>query len=109
MWAGGKLEWDVHNPLRVGDQVRMEACLRDVDVKEEGEAAFVWADYKFHNKYGLALKESRCWVYTNGYQKRKKEVSKITQNKSSSHGKIKLVKRKRREFNSLCFTIRGFE
>ncbi|KAG1153040.1 hypothetical protein G6F37_000073 [Rhizopus arrhizus] len=85
MWAGGKLEWDVHNPLRVGDQVRMEACLRDVDIKEEGEAAFVWADYKFHNKYGLALKESRCWVYTNGYQKRKKEVSKITQNKSSSH------------------------
>ncbi|CAO3703403.1 unnamed protein product [Rhizopus stolonifer] len=84
MWAGGKLEWRTSNPLRVGDQVRSEASLSKVDIKQDGQAAYVWADYEFHNKHGLSLAESRCWIYTHGQPSRKQSVSKVTDNPSSS-------------------------
>ncbi|CAO3667149.1 hypothetical protein G6F70_007884 [Rhizopus microsporus] len=83
-WAGGKLEWNVDNPLRVGDEIKMESKLSKVDIKK-GNSVFVWVDSKIHNKQGLALTESRCWVYTTDDASKEKEVSEITQNKSSSH------------------------
>ncbi|KAG1449975.1 hypothetical protein G6F56_008483 [Rhizopus delemar] len=83
VWAGGKVEWNVENPLRVGDEIQMEASLSDA--KQEDDAIFVWVKRSIHNQHGLALSESRCCIYTEKHQMRLKDVSRITDQKSTSH------------------------
>ncbi|CAO3703023.1 unnamed protein product [Rhizopus stolonifer] len=83
VWAGGKVEWIVENPLRVGDEIQMEASLSNA--KQEDDAIFVWVKRSIHNQHGLALSESRCCIYTEKHQMRLKDVSRITDQKSTSH------------------------
>lgn len=66
MWAGGELEWNVDNPLRVGDQVVMVSSLRDVQFRpagRRGDSVFIWIDKEISNQDGWAMTETRSWVY----------------------------------------------
>lgn len=66
MWAGGELEWNVDNPLRVGDQVEMVSSLRDIQFRpagRRGDSVFIWIDKKISNQKGWAMTETRSWVY----------------------------------------------
>ncbi|CDH54162.1 hydroxyacyl-thioester dehydratase typemitochondrial [Lichtheimia corymbifera JMRC:FSU:9682] len=66
MWAGGELEWNVDNPLRVGDRVEMVSSLRDIQFRpagRRGDSVFIWIDKKISNQKGWAMTETRSWVY----------------------------------------------
>jgi 3-methylfumaryl-CoA hydratase len=66
MWAGGELSWNKENPLRVGQAVRMESKIRDIQFRgggRRGDSVFIWVDKDLHNEQGWSLTESRCWVY----------------------------------------------
>ncbi|KAG2227897.1 hypothetical protein INT45_002135 [Circinella minor] len=69
MWAGGELEWNPENPLRVGDKAQMESSVRDIQFRpagRRGDSVFIWIDKKINNKQGWVMTESRCWVYVQG-------------------------------------------
>ncbi|KAI9253523.1 hypothetical protein BDA99DRAFT_520029 [Phascolomyces articulosus] len=78
MWAGGELEWNPENPLRVGDEARMESTIRDIQFRpagRRGDSVFIWVDKKISNDKGWVMTESRCWVYVQGTDGHKKEDS----------------------------------
>lgn len=66
MWAGGELEWNPVNQLKVGDTATMVSTIRDIQFRpggRRGDSVFVWVDKRISNDKGWALTESRCWVY----------------------------------------------
>ncbi|TWO73356.1 acyl-CoA dehydrogenase [Caenimonas sedimenti] len=65
MWAGGRLQWEAANPLRVGDAVRRISCIASVAHKSgrSGELVFVTVRHEVHNAAGLALTEEHDIVY----------------------------------------------
>ena len=65
MWAGGRLRWDVKNPLRVGQDVRRTSTIRSVTHKggRSGELLFVLVEHRFSNDHGVALTEEHDIVY----------------------------------------------
>jgi 3-methylfumaryl-CoA hydratase len=65
MWAGGRLEWNPHNPLKLGDAVRRESRIESVTHKagRSGDLLFVLVRHEVHNKSGLALAEEHDIVY----------------------------------------------
>jgi len=65
MWAGGRLRWEVGNPLRVGQQVQRISTIRSVKHKtgRSGELLFVLVEHRFSNQDGLALVEEHDIVY----------------------------------------------
>ena len=72
MWAGGELEWNPENPLRVGDEAQMESSIRDIQFRpagRRGDSVFIWVDKKIYNEQGWVMTESRCWVYVQGTDK----------------------------------------
>ncbi|KAI8138323.1 hypothetical protein BJV82DRAFT_646580 [Fennellomyces sp. T-0311] len=69
MWAGGELEWNPENPLRVGEEAQMESSIRDIQFRpagRRGDSVFIWVDKKISNDKGWVMTESRCWVYVQG-------------------------------------------
>jgi 3-methylfumaryl-CoA hydratase len=65
MWAGGRLQWEVDNPLRVGDQARLVSTVKSVSHKagRSGELVFVVVEHLVYNQTGLCLSEEQDLVY----------------------------------------------
>ncbi|KAI9488219.1 hypothetical protein BDB00DRAFT_792059 [Zychaea mexicana] len=73
MWAGGELEWNPDNPLRVGDEAHMESSIRDIQFRpagRRGDSVFIWVDKRISNEKGWVMTESRCWVYVQATDKK---------------------------------------
>ena len=65
MWAGGRLQWQVDNPLRVGDAAQKHSRIASVQHKagRTGDLLFVEVEHAFHNAQGLCLTETHDIVY----------------------------------------------
>ncbi len=65
MWAGGRLRWEPHNPLRVGDSVQRVSRIVSVTHKagRTGDLVFVLVEHTITNEHGLALTEEHDIVY----------------------------------------------
>ena len=65
MWAGGRLQWQVNNPLVVGDAVQRVSRIASVTHKagRTGDLVFVLVQHEVHNAHGLALTEEHDIVY----------------------------------------------
>nr|KAJ3422548.1 hypothetical protein HK105_007604 [Polyrhizophydium stewartii] len=65
MWAGGVIEWQPHNPLRVGQPATMTSRLLDAVAKRtgRGDAVFVSIEKRIENTAGEAMREQRSYVY----------------------------------------------
>lgn len=65
MWAGGRLNWEAGNPLRVGDAAKRVSTIASVTHKRgrSGELVFVGVRHEVHNARGLALTEEHDIVY----------------------------------------------
>lgn len=65
MWAGGRLDWQPDNPLRVGDAAQRVSRVASVVRKQgrSGELVFVLVRHEMHNAAGLALVEEQDLVY----------------------------------------------
>lgn len=65
MWAGGRLQWQTANPLRVGDMVRRDSRIQSVTHKagRTGDLVFVVVRHGIFNAAGLAVTEEQDIVY----------------------------------------------
>jgi 3-methylfumaryl-CoA hydratase len=65
MWAGGRLQWQTDNPLRVGDAAQKHSRIASVQHKSgrTGDLLFVEVAHAFHNAQGLCLSETHDIVY----------------------------------------------
>ena len=65
MWAGGRLQWNPANPLRVGQRVERVSQITSVRHKtgRSGELIFVVVRHELHNLQGLSLTEEHDIVY----------------------------------------------
>ena len=65
MWAGGRLQWEVANPLRVGDALRRVSSIESVIHKRgrSGDLLFVLVRHAIFNDTGLCLTEEHDIVY----------------------------------------------
>ena len=65
MWAGGRLRWEEHNPLLVGDAVQRTSRIESVTHKagRTGDLVFVLVKHEVSNARGLALTEEHDIVY----------------------------------------------
>ena len=65
MWAGGRLQWQADNPLRIGERVERVSRIASVDHKvgRSGELLFVLVQHRYSNADGLALTEEHDIVY----------------------------------------------
>lgn len=70
MWAGGRLQWEPANPLRVGDAARRVSRIASVKHKSgrSGDLVFVTVVHELHNAQGLALTEEHDIVYRDAPQ-----------------------------------------
>ncbi|KAF7730947.1 hypothetical protein EC973_000993 [Apophysomyces ossiformis] len=94
MWAGGELQWNPKNPLRVGDHAKMESAIRDVQFRpggRRGDSLFIYVDKHMSNERGWAATESRCWVYVkdNGNDDKSKKAAPKKDPLSAGDTKIK--------------------
>jgi 3-methylfumaryl-CoA hydratase len=65
MWAGGRLNWEAGNPLKVGEAVERTSTIVSVTHKagRTGELVFVLVRHEVSNAWGLALTEEHDIVY----------------------------------------------
>ena len=65
MWAGGRLQWQPENPLRVGDAVQRTSTIASITHKagRSGDLLFVLVKHAVHNAQGLGLLEEHDIVY----------------------------------------------
>jgi 3-methylfumaryl-CoA hydratase len=65
MWAGGRMQWQQDNPLRVGDAAQKRSRIVSVKHKSgrSGDLLFVEVEHAFHNAQGLCLTETHEIVY----------------------------------------------
>ncbi|RQO44200.1 acyl-CoA dehydrogenase [Variovorax sp. KBW07] len=65
MWAGGRLNWEADNPLKVGEAVERTSTIVSVTHKagRSGELVFVLVRHEVRNVWGLALTEEHDIVY----------------------------------------------
>jgi 3-methylfumaryl-CoA hydratase len=65
MWAGGRLQWQTDNPLRVGDAAQKHSRIASVKHKSgrTGDLLFVEVEHAFSNAQGLCLTETHDIVY----------------------------------------------
>lgn len=65
MWAGGRLNWQVDNPLRVGQTAELTSTVQSVQHKagRSGELVFVVVRHEVRNDAGLCLSEEQDIVY----------------------------------------------
>ncbi|MDF0606265.1 MaoC family dehydratase N-terminal domain-containing protein [Neisseriaceae bacterium TC5R-5] len=65
MWAGGRVQWQPDNPLRVGQAVQRVSRILSVTHKagRSGDLLFVQVEHSLHNAAGLSLTEEHDIVY----------------------------------------------
>lgn len=66
MWAGGHMKFDKSNPLRVGEEAEEHTKLISAVAKTSrsaGEMVLVEVEKKIHGSRGLALVDTRSWVF----------------------------------------------
>ncbi|MEY2993387.1 MAG: hypothetical protein RL357_322 [Pseudomonadota bacterium] len=65
MWAGGRLQWESGNPLRVGDEATLVSSIQSVQHKagRSGELVFVVVRHEVSNAHGVCLSEEQDIVY----------------------------------------------
>ena len=65
MWAGGRLQWQEANPLRVGDEASLVSRIQSVEHKSgrSGELVFVVVRHEVSNAQGVCLSEEQDIVY----------------------------------------------
>lgn len=66
MWAGGQMKFDKSNPLRVGEEVEEHTKLISAVAKTSksaGEMVLVEVEKKLYGSQGLALADTRSWVF----------------------------------------------
>jgi hypothetical protein len=66
MWAGGHMKFDKSNPLRVGEEAEEHTRLISAVAKTSrsaGEMVLVEVEKKIHGSRGLALVDTRSWVF----------------------------------------------
>lgn len=65
MWAGGRLQWELANPLRIGDAATRLSRIASVVPKRgrAGDLVFVTVAHEFHNAGGLSMTEEHDIVY----------------------------------------------
>ena len=65
MWAGGRLRWELANPLQVGQRIDRTSTIRSITHKSgrSGELLFVLVEHRIANEAGLALTEEHDIVY----------------------------------------------
>lgn len=65
MWAGGRLKWELDNPLVVGDAVRRVSTIKSVTHKRgrTGDLVFVLVKHEVYSPRGLALTEEHDIIY----------------------------------------------
>jgi len=65
MWAGGRLAWDIDNPLQVGDPIHRISRIQSVTHKSgrSGDLLFVLVRHEISNRRGLSLTEEHDIVY----------------------------------------------
>ena len=65
MWAGGRLQWQTDNPMRVGDTAKKHSRIASVKHKSgrSGDLLFVEVEHAFYNAQGLCLTEIHDIVY----------------------------------------------
>lgn len=65
MWAGGRLNWSLSNPLRVGEIAHRHSTVQSVQHKigRSGEMVFVSVCHEIHNAQGLCVSEMHDIVY----------------------------------------------
>ncbi|KAK3330727.1 hypothetical protein B0H66DRAFT_572699 [Apodospora peruviana] len=96
MWAGGRMNWDKSNLLRVGDHVVEETELVNAVAKNgrDGEPMIIAeVEKRFYNKHGLALDERRSWVFRPAVKEHKSAFAgqpppPLVASKSSVHDEI---------------------
>ncbi|CAO3657153.1 unnamed protein product [Mucor hiemalis] len=73
MWVGAQMTWNLENPLKVGDTVKMETGLDHAELRQGrlGDSAMVWINKDIENQHGWSMREQRCLVY----HQEQKEVS----------------------------------
>ena len=62
MWAGGRMQWEVANPLCVGDHVEEKTSLISATAKKSRsghEMVLVEVEKRFSNQKGVALTDQR--------------------------------------------------
>jgi len=87
MWAGGGVEQNPANLLRVGQEMTMKTKCTGVDIKQNRSGdvmVFVSLEKLVENEFGWALTDTRTLVYMEKDEKKKSEGSSTP----------KLVKRK---------------
>jgi 3-methylfumaryl-CoA hydratase len=70
MWAGGRLEWNLSNPLKVGDAAKRVSRIASVHQKSgrTGNLVFVTVVHELHNAAGLCVTEEHDIVYRDAPQ-----------------------------------------
>ena len=65
MWAGGRLHWEVDNPMRLGDALTRTSRIAAIEHKTglSGEMVFVQIEHTVSNDRGRALVEVQDLVY----------------------------------------------
>ncbi|KAL7953454.1 hypothetical protein V8C34DRAFT_318146 [Trichoderma compactum] len=66
MWAGGHMKFEKNNPLRVGEEVEEHTKLISAVAKTSrsaGEMILVEVEKKMYGSQGLALADTRSWVF----------------------------------------------
>ncbi|EHK24066.1 uncharacterized protein TRIVIDRAFT_45331 [Trichoderma virens Gv29-8] len=66
MWAGGNMKFDKSNPLRVGEEAEEHTKLISAVAKTSrsaGEMVLVEVEKKMYGSQGLALVDTRSWVF----------------------------------------------
>ncbi|KAI1871431.1 uncharacterized protein JN550_004425 [Neoarthrinium moseri] len=66
MWAGGRMRWDAHNQLRVGELAEERTRLLSAAPKRSrdgSEMVLVDVEKQFWNEKGLALVDQRSWIF----------------------------------------------
>jgi 3-methylfumaryl-CoA hydratase len=70
MWAGGRLDWNLSNPLKVGDAAKRVSRIASVNQKSgrTGSLVFVTVVHEVHNAAGLCVTEEHDIVYRDAPQ-----------------------------------------
>ncbi|RFU79692.1 beta subunit of gdp-forming succinate- ligase [Trichoderma arundinaceum] len=66
MWGGGRMKFDKHNPLRIGEEAEEHTKLISAVAKTSksaGEMVLVEVEKKIYGSQGLALVDRRSWVF----------------------------------------------
>ena len=67
MWAGGRLKWDTHSPLRIGQTVTEHTKVVKAEPKTNkhgGEMILAGVEKQYETQDGVVLTDQRCSPHT---------------------------------------------